>query len=226
QLFENGKVIKVWPYALGLLIGLPLLSTLIFGLPVKFEIPVLKGFNFAGGSRVIPEFVALTLALSTYTASFIAEIVRAGILSVHKRQMAAGSSLGLQRVSVLRLIVIPQAMRVILPPLTHQYLNLPYNSSLQVVMGYTHLKFVFVSALLLWFIVVPALKFALVDAVWTGTDRTACLPKNPADVIGACWPFIQAKFPQFIYGFYPEPERWRVNLTFILAAILLVPLLI
>src|SRR5436189_5729035 len=68
QLFQSGKVIKVWPYALGLLIGLPLLATLVFGAPVKFEIPALKGFNFAGGSRVIPEFVALTLALSTYTA--------------------------------------------------------------------------------------------------------------------------------------------------------------
>src|SRR5438105_394805 len=67
QLFESGKVIKVWPYALGLVIGLPLLATLIFGAPVKFEVPALKGFNFAGGSRVIPEFVALTLALSTYT---------------------------------------------------------------------------------------------------------------------------------------------------------------
>jgi general L-amino acid transport system permease protein len=143
QLFDNGKVIKVWPYALGLLIGLPLLSALIFGLPVTFEVPVLKGFNFAGGSRVIPEFVALTLALSTYTAAFIAEIVRAGILSVHKGQMEAGSSLGLQRGSVLRLIVIPQAMRVILPPLTNQYLNLTKNSSLAVAIGYPDLVSVF-----------------------------------------------------------------------------------
>ena len=143
QLFESGKVIKVWPYALGLLIGLPLLATLIFGLPVKFEVPALKGFNFAGGSRVIPEFVALTLALSTYTAAFIAEIVRAGILSVHKGQMEAGSSLGLQRGSVLRLIVIPQALRVILPPLTNQYLNLTKNSTLAVAIGYPDLVSVF-----------------------------------------------------------------------------------
>jgi general L-amino acid transport system permease protein len=143
QLFDSGKVIKVWPYALGLVIGLPLLSALIFGLPVTFEVPVLKGFNFAGGSRVIPEFVALTLALSTYTASFIAEIVRAGILSVHQGQMEAGSSLGLQRGSVLRLIVIPQAMRVILPPLTNQYLNLTKNSSLAVAIGYPDLVSVF-----------------------------------------------------------------------------------
>jgi general L-amino acid transport system permease protein len=143
QLFQSGRVIKIWPYVLGLLIGLPLLSALIFGLPVLFEFPVLKGFNFSGGSRVIPELVALALALSTYTAAFIAEIVRAGILSVHKGQMEAGSSLGLQRGSVLRLIVIPQAMRVILPPLTSQYLNVTKNSSLAVAIGYPDLVSVF-----------------------------------------------------------------------------------
>jgi general L-amino acid transport system permease protein len=143
QLFDSGRVIKVWPYVLGFLIGLPLLSALIFGAPVTFEVPVLKGFNFSGGSRVIPEFVALTLALSTYTAAFIAEIVRAGILSVHRGQMEAGSSLGLHRGAVLRLIVIPQAMRVILPPLTNQYLNLTKNSSLAVGIGYPDLVSVF-----------------------------------------------------------------------------------
>jgi general L-amino acid transport system permease protein len=90
----------------------------------------------------------------------------------------------------------------------------------------TNILITIVCALLLWFILVPALKFTLVDAVWTGKDRTACLPKGPGDVVGACWPFIQAKFSQFIYGFYPEAERWRVNLVFILAAILLIPLLI
>jgi general L-amino acid transport system permease protein len=90
----------------------------------------------------------------------------------------------------------------------------------------TNILITIVSALLLWFIVVPAIRFVLIDAVWTGADRTACLPKNPNDVVGACWPFIQAKFSQFIYGFYPQPERWRVNLTFLLAAILLLPLLI
>jgi general L-amino acid transport system permease protein len=143
QLYQNGKLITTWPYVLGLLVGLPLITALIFGAPVKFEIPELKGFNFAGGSRVIPEFVALTLALSTYTAAFIAEIVRAGIQSVHKGQMEAGSSLGLQRGTVLRLVVIPQAMRVILPPLTNQYLNLTKNSSLAVAIGYPDLVSVF-----------------------------------------------------------------------------------
>ena len=136
-------VIVIWPYVLGLLIGLPLLTSLVFGAPVTFEFPELKGFNFAGGSRVIPEFVALMLALSLYTAAFIAEIVRAGIQSVHKGQMEAGASLGLSRGSTLRLIVVPQAMRVILPPLTSQYLNLTKNSSLAVAIGYPDLVSVF-----------------------------------------------------------------------------------
>ena len=143
QLFESGRLVKIWPYVVGLLIGLPLLTALLFGAPVTFEMPELKGFNFSGGSRIIPEFVALTVALSTYTAAFIAEIVRAGIQSVHKGQMEAGSSLGLQRGSVLRLIVVPQAMRVILPPLTNQYLNLTKNSSLAVAIGYPDLVSVF-----------------------------------------------------------------------------------
>jgi len=142
-LFQEGRVIRIWPYVLGLLFGLPVATMLVFGLPFTFELPQLKGFNFAGGSRLIPEFVALTLALSTYTAAFIAEIVRAGILSVHKGQMEAGSSLGLSRGATLRLIVIPQAMRVIVPPLTNQYLNLTKNSSLAVAIGYPDLVSVF-----------------------------------------------------------------------------------
>src|SRR5262249_45099728 len=88
-LFGQGRVIRIWPYVLTLLVGLPLVTMLVFGLPCTFEVPQLKGFNFAGGARVIPEFVALTVGLSTYTAAFIAEIVRAGILSVHKGQMEA-----------------------------------------------------------------------------------------------------------------------------------------
>jgi general L-amino acid transport system permease protein len=143
QLFEKGRVIRIWPYVLALLIGLPLVSVLVFGVPVSFELPQLKGFNFAGGTRVIPEFVALTVALSTYTAAFIGEVVRAGIQSVHKGQMEAGASLGLSRGATLRLIVVPQAMRVILPPLTNQYLNLTKNSSLAVAIGYPDLVSVF-----------------------------------------------------------------------------------
>ena len=90
----------------------------------------------------------------------------------------------------------------------------------------TNILITIVSALLLWLIVVPSLKFLFVDAVWSGRDRTACLAEAAGHTVGACWPFIKAKFSQFIYGFYPEPERWRVNLTFFLAAILLLPLLI
>jgi general L-amino acid transport system permease protein len=142
-LFQRGRMITIWPAVIGVLIGLPLLTALVFGAPVRFEVPELKGFNFSGGSRVIPEFVALTLALSIYTAAFIAEIVRAGIQSVHKGQMEAGSSLGLARGSTLRLIVVPQALRVILPPLTSQYLNLTKNSSLAVAIGYPDLVSVF-----------------------------------------------------------------------------------
>jgi general L-amino acid transport system permease protein len=90
----------------------------------------------------------------------------------------------------------------------------------------TNILITVVSLLLLWFVAVPALKFAFVDAIWTGKDRTACLVENVSHTVGACWPFVWAKFSQFIYGFYPQAERWRVDLTFILAVILLVPLLI
>ncbi|MGV7216065.1 amino acid ABC transporter permease [Bradyrhizobium sp. UFLA05-112] len=90
----------------------------------------------------------------------------------------------------------------------------------------TNILLTILGALLLWYTVIPALRFLVVDAVWTGKDRTACLPENAGYVVGACWPYIQAKLPQLIYGFYPEAERWRVNLTFILAAVLLLPLLI
>src|ERR1700739_4318769 len=81
-------------------------------------------------------------------------------------------------------------------------------------------------AVLIWFTVVPALRFLLVDAVWHGSDRNACLEENAGHQVGACWPYVAAKFDQFIYGFYPEQERWRVNLTFLLGGLLLLPLLI
>ena len=90
----------------------------------------------------------------------------------------------------------------------------------------TNILLTIASALLLWFTVIPTLQFLLIDAVWTGADRNACLAENAGHVVGACWPYVQAKFTQFIYGFYPAPERWRVNLTFVLAALLLLPLLI
>ena len=90
----------------------------------------------------------------------------------------------------------------------------------------TNILLTLVSILLLWFTIIPTVRFLLVDAVWSGKDRTACLAENVGHSVGACWPFVQAKFSQFIYGFYPEAERWRVSLTFFLAAILLLPLLI
>ena len=90
----------------------------------------------------------------------------------------------------------------------------------------TNILLTVLGALLIWFTVVPALKFLLVDAVWHGSDRNACLEQNAGHPVGACWPYISAKIEQFVYGFYPEEQRWRVNLTFILAAVLLLPLLI
>lgn len=143
QLFAAGEKLTIWPFVLAMLIGLPALAILVFGKPFTLDMPQLKGFNFAGGAKVLPEFAALTIALSTYTAAFIAEIVRAGLQSVPKGQMEAGASLGLTRGETLRLIIIPQAMHVILPPLTNQYLNLTKNSSLAVAIGYPDLFSVF-----------------------------------------------------------------------------------
>jgi general L-amino acid transport system permease protein len=128
---------------LGLIVGLPLLAFVALGAPATLTPPVLRGFNFASGVRVIPEFVALLIALSTYTAAFIAEIVRAGIEAVSRGQTEAAYSLGLSRNHTLRFVVIPQAMRVIVPPLTSQYLNLTKNSSLAVGIGYPDLFAVF-----------------------------------------------------------------------------------
>ncbi len=129
--------------SLALLVGLPVLAALAIGSPVSFEAPELRGFNFVGGTRVIPEFTALLIALTTYTAAFIAEVVRAGVLAVPKGQTEAATALGLRRKTTLRLIVVPQAMRVIIPPLTNQYLNLTKNSTLAVAIGYPDLVAVF-----------------------------------------------------------------------------------
>jgi general L-amino acid transport system permease protein len=126
--------------SLGIRIGLiaapPVVALAICGFPITFEWPELRGFNFVGGDRIIPEFVALVVALSIYTASFIAEIVRAGLLAVPRGQVEAAYSLGLRPAPTLQLIVVPQALRVIIPPLTSQYLNLTKNSSLAVAIGY------------------------------------------------------------------------------------------
>jgi general L-amino acid transport system permease protein len=123
----------------GLLIGLPLLTFLALGAPVTFEHAEMGRFRLQGGLTLVPEFVALLTGLTTYTAAFIAEIVRAGILAVSHGQIEAASALGLRRTQTLRLVVIPQALRVIIPPLTSQYLNLTKNSSLAVAIGYPDL---------------------------------------------------------------------------------------
>ncbi len=120
----------------------------VTGAPITFEVPVLEGFNFAGGIFVRPEFLALELGLSLYTAAFIAEIVRGGILAVSHGQTEAASALGLPAGRTLRLIIIPQALRVIIPPLTNQYLNLTKNSSLAVAIGYPDLVGVFAGTVL------------------------------------------------------------------------------
>lgn len=140
---RTGHSLRLWPYGLAALIGLPLAVMLILGKPFTLDMPALKGFNFAGGARLIPELVALAVALSTYTASFIAENVRSGIQSVSRGQMEAGASLGLSRGQTLRMIILPQALQVIIPPLTNQYLNLIKNSSLAVAIGYPDLFAVF-----------------------------------------------------------------------------------
>jgi general L-amino acid transport system permease protein len=140
---RTGRMIPMLWKALGLIVGLPLAAFLAAGLPVDVDVPRLQGFNFIGGTRIIPEFLALLFALTTYTASFIAEIVRAGILAVPRGQSEAGLALGLRRGQLLRLILIPQALRIIVPPLTNQYLNLTKNSSLAVAIGYPDLFAVF-----------------------------------------------------------------------------------
>lgn len=139
----TGERFPVFWTGLGLIIGLPLLTYFIMGQPISTEYPTAGNFGPRGGMRVIPEFIALILALSLYTAAFIAEIVRAGILAVNRGQTEASYALGLRPGQTLRLNIIPQALRVIIPPLTSQYLNLTKNSSLAVAIAYPDLTAVF-----------------------------------------------------------------------------------
>ena len=131
-----------------MVVGLPLLVFFAMGSPMTWDVPELRGFNFRGGIIMIPELGALLLALTVYTAAFIAEIVRSGIQAVSHGQTEASSALGLKRGTTLRLVIIPQAMRVIIPPLTSQYLNLTKNSSLAVAIGYPDLVSVFMGTTL------------------------------------------------------------------------------
>jgi general L-amino acid transport system permease protein len=142
QARTGGRFPLLWGGLL-LVIGLPSVAMLATGFPIRFEPPDLRGFNFVGGIRLIPEFIALLLALTIYTAAFIAEIVRAGILAVPLGQIEAAAALGLRRALMLRLVIVPQALRVIVPPLTNQYLNLTKNSSLAIAVGYPDLFAVF-----------------------------------------------------------------------------------
>ncbi len=145
---ETGQQFPVFWTGLGLVVGLPIVSFLVVGVPVTFEHPELKGFNFRGGWVIVPEFMALLFALTIYTGAFIAEIVRAGIQSVSHGQTEAARALGVRNAPTLRLVIIPQAMRVIIPPLTSQYLNLTKNSSLAAAIGYPELVAVFAGTVL------------------------------------------------------------------------------
>ena len=140
---RTGRQVPLLWISLALLVVPSLVALIATGFPIGFERPELRGFNFVGGIRLLPEFLALLVALTTYTAAFIAEVVRAGLLAVPRGQSEAAFALGLRRGLTLRLIVVPQALRVIVPPLTNQYLNLTKNSSLAVAVGYPDLFAVF-----------------------------------------------------------------------------------
>ncbi|MCP4560689.1 MAG: amino acid ABC transporter permease [Bosea sp.] len=148
QQAATGKQYPIGLVALGLIVVLPTLVYFATGRPITFVYPELAGFNLRGGIQIFPEFVALLIGLTTYTAGFIAEVVRAGILAVSKGQTEAAHALGLRAGPTLKLVVIPQAMRVIIPPLTSNYLNLTKNSSLAVAIGYPDLVQVFTGTVL------------------------------------------------------------------------------
>jgi general L-amino acid transport system permease protein len=144
----TGQQAPVFLVSLGLIIGLPLVVFFLMGMPLELAFPEKGRFNIRGGVEILPEFVALLFGLVIYTAAFIAEVVRAGIQAVSHGQTEAAYSLGLRAQPTLRLVVIPQAMRVIIPPLTSQYLNLTKNSSLAVAIGYPDLVQVFTGTVL------------------------------------------------------------------------------
>ena len=138
---ETGKITPVWLISIPIILLSPFVGLLIAGWPLTFDYPELKGFNFAGGMTMVPEMVALLIALIFYSATFIAETVRGGIQAVSHGQSEASSALGLSRGMALRLVVIPQAMRIIIPPLASQYLNLTKNSSLAIAIGFPDLMY-------------------------------------------------------------------------------------
>jgi general L-amino acid transport system permease protein len=133
---RTGQPFPVFRVSVAILIGLPLIIWLAAGAPTKMDVPKLIGFNFEGGLTLSPEFIALLMGLVLYTSAFVAEVVRAGIQSVSKGQREAAMAIGLRPTLVLNLVILPQALRVIIPPLTSQMLNLTKNSSLAVAIGY------------------------------------------------------------------------------------------
>jgi general L-amino acid transport system permease protein len=135
----TGQPIAAWSISIAAIIASPILGLLLAGWPLTFDYPELAGFNFKGGMTMVPEFLALLAALVIYTASYIAETVRSGIMAVSHGQSEASHALGLSNIQTMRFVVIPQAMRVITPPLTNQYLNLTKNSSLGIAIGYPDL---------------------------------------------------------------------------------------
>ncbi len=145
---QTGQQSPVALVSLGLIIGLPVIAFLAAGMPATLEFPEKGRFNIRGGLEILPELVALVLGLTLYTGAFIAEVVRAGIMAVSKGQSEAAGALGLRTGPTLKLVVIPQAMRVIIPPLTNQYLNLTKNSSLAVFVGYPDLVQIFTGTVL------------------------------------------------------------------------------
>lgn len=145
---KTGQLRRTWPAAIAMLVLFPAVAHLGFGAATHWDLPTLHGFNFRGGFVMIPELAALTLALSVYTSSFIAEVIRAGIQSVPHGQHEAARSLGLPNPVTLRQVIIPQAMRVIIPPLTSQYLNIVKNSSLAAAIGYPDMVSLFAGTVL------------------------------------------------------------------------------
>jgi general L-amino acid transport system permease protein len=145
---KTGQQAPVFLVSLGLIVGAPLIVFFAAGMPLSFNYPEARRFNIAGGVEILPEFAALLFGLSLYTAAFIAEVVRAGIRAVSHGQTEAAYSLGLRAQPTLRLVVVPQAMRVIIPPLTSQYLNLTKNSTLAVAIGYPDLVQIFTGTVL------------------------------------------------------------------------------
>ena len=145
---QTGRRPPVFPVAALLILAPPVVAYFAFGRPIGFGFAELRGFNLRGGLQLYPEFVALVFGLVTYTAGFIAEIVRAGVLAVPSGQTEAAAALGLPRGTALRLVVVPQALRLIVPPLTSQWLNIVKNSSLAVFVGYPDLVLVFAGTVL------------------------------------------------------------------------------